>query len=295
VRAWQLAVSVWVGVYQPAPEKVWWENQYGGDWTDSTNWTRGRVPRSGDTVVVRLPGDYEILAASDDTLSMGSLELGTSDTSTTQTLYIDGTVFHVDRFNSVYPSGVIKVDSGGTYVGNWLMFIVGGEVRVIDGDWDVYTRLDSGAFAFEGIHAKSLGGMIVADSGAVTWNSADSLLILGDSAGIYLRAANLSILDTLTILGGNASLGLTADTGATIAFTADAATSTYVQMSGDRAIVNGHIAIEASADPPPGTVFDLIRLVGDATFSGTPTLVTQGYTLVVNPEEGVGLRVVKNE
>ncbi|MFC1640324.1 hypothetical protein ACFL3B_06140 [Gemmatimonadota bacterium] len=276
-------------------EKIWWENASGGNWTRASNWSGDRVPRSGDTVVVRLAGEYTVLAESRDTLSMGSLEFGTVDSSTTQTLSIESTYFRVEGFGAVHPSGVIQVDSGGTYGGNGLLFVVGGQVHVIGGSWETNTSLDSGAFVFTGAQPKTLkAATIVGNGGSMIWRSADTLLVFGDSASIYLSGSEFVVQDTLTILGGLSSYGLVVDSAARIVFTADSASSTYLQMNGIPVVVNGEIAIEASSEPPPGTVFDLIRLIGDGTMTGTPTLVTSGYTLEVNPVAGVGLRVIKN-
>ncbi len=296
VPEWQLEVSVRVGVQMPQPEKIWWDNPYGGDWTKTSNWTAGRVPRLGDTVVVSLGGDYTILAESDSTIAMGSFEIGTPDTTTTQTLYIDRTEFHVDWFGGVHPSAVIQVDSGGAYVGPGLVFVLGGEVRLTGGSWETNTRVDSGAFVFDGWQPKSLvDATIVGYGGEIVWRSMDTLLVLQDSAAMYLLGdADLVLEDTLTIVGGFLSEALVVDSTASLVFTADADQPNFLQMSGTNVYIGGEIAIETSLEPASGTVFDLVRLVGGATLTGVPTLVTAGYTLSVNPEEGVGLRVVKN-
>ena len=295
VPLWMLEVSVRVGVYHPSPEKLWWQNASGGDWTRASNWSGDKVPRLGDTVVVNLRGDYTILAEDADTLAMGSFEFGTIDTSTTQTLYIDRTYFRVDGFGALHPSAVLLVDSGGAYGGAGFLFIVGGEAHLIGGSWEHNTSLDSGAFVFTGSQPKSLdGASIVGNGGSMIWRSSDTLLVLQDSAYILLRGANLVLEDTLTIMGGYVTEPLIVDSTSTLVFAANAASATYLQLNGVGAYIGGEVAIETTAEPQPGTVFDLIRLVGGAVMTGTPTLVTSGYTLAVNPEAGVGLRVIKN-
>jgi len=296
VMDWSLKESVVIGVQQnhQPPVKVWWENPHGGDWTNGSNWTGGKAPESGDTVCVTLAGDYEVLAESDSAISMGLFELGSGDSSTTQSVYIDGIPFLVDGFGSVHPGGLLQVDSGGTFGGTGMLFVVGGAVQVIDGSWSQHTMLDSGAFVFDGQYSKSLGGIFAANGGTVTWNSADTLLMLEDSASILVRDAELVLNDTMTVLGGNASHGIIADSAATVVFKASADRANYLQMSGVDIVFNGEAVVETTSEPASGTVFDLVRLIGGATFSGIPMMVTAGYTLQVNPEAGVGLRAVKN-
>ena len=148
--------------------------------------------------------------------------------------------------------------------------------------------------AFEGIYPKTLRSFIVANGGTITWDSADSLLFLEDSAAIYLREASLVIEDTLAMMGNDTNGGLIADSMATLVFTTDASRANYLLVNGVGAYIDGEVEIEASAEPSPGTVFDLIRLVGGGVLTGTPSLATLGYTLEINPEAGVGLRVIKN-
>jgi hypothetical protein len=201
----------------------------------------------------------------------------------------------VDWFGGVHPSAVVHVDSGGAYTGPGLVFVLGGEVRVSGGSWETNTRVDSGAFVFEGAQPKSLAAIITAGDGNVRWRSADTLLVLQDSAAIYLWGdADFFVEDTLTMAGGFLSEGLVVDTAATLVFAGNSARPNYLQMNGTSVRVDGEIAFETTEEPASGTVFDLIRLVGGATLIGVPTLVTPGYTLAVNPESGVGLRAVKN-
>ena len=228
-------------------------------------------------------------------MSVGLFEIGSGDSTESQTLAINGTEFEVAGFGAVHPGGVIGVDRGGAYNGYGLLFVVGGEVHLFDGTWAHNTSLDSGAFVFDGAEPKEMrSARIVGNGGTMIWRSQDTLLVLEDSASIYLTGSAFVIEDTLTILGGLSSYGLAVDSAASLIFNGNAATSTYLQMNGIPIGLNGEIAIETTALPAPGTVFDLIRLIGGATFHGTPTLVTDGYTLEVNPEAGVGLRVIKN-
>jgi hypothetical protein len=242
-----------------------------------------------------LSGSYTVSVGGNGDVSVGLFEIGAGDSTESQTIAIDGAVFEVAGFGAVHPGGVIRVDGGGKYAGYGLLFVVGGKVQLLDGSWAHNTSLDSGAFVFEGATPKTLeSARLVGNGGSMFWRSQDTLLVLEDSATIYLSGAELVIEDTLTILGGLSSYGLQVDSAASVAFSANASTSTYLQMNGVPIVLNGEVGIETTSAPPPETVFDLVRLVGGATFSGTPTLVTSGYTLHVNPEAGVGLRAVKN-
>jgi hypothetical protein len=80
-----------------------------------------------------------------------------------------------------------------------------------------------------------------------------------------------------------------------LGFVADSAAATSLTLYSMNGNVSGTVSLVESVGPPPsGTVFDLIRLENGATLTGSPTMGTSGYTIVMNPEAGVGLRVTKN-
>ena len=249
----------------------------------------------GDTVLVVLPGTYSVSVSGGSEVNVGLFEIGAGDSTQTQTLAIAGTEFDVAGFGAVHPGGVISVDGGGASTGYGLLFVVGGRVQLLDGTWAHNTSLDSGAFVFDGVTPKILkSARLVGNGGRMVWSCQDTLLVLEDSASIYLGSAELVIEDTVTVLGGLSSYGVVLDSTASVTFHANSTTATYLQANGVPVVLDGEISIDTTTQPPPGTVFDLVRLIGGATFTGAPTVVTPGFSVSVNPEAGVGLRVVKN-
>ena len=77
-------------------------------------------------------------------------------------------------------------------------------------------------------------------------------------------------------------------------FHADSTDATSLALYSMNADLSGAVSIVESVPPAAGTVFDLIRLENGAVLSGSPTVAPAGYTVLLNPVPGVGLRVVKN-
>jgi len=118
------------------------------------------------------------------------------------------------------------------------------------------------------------------------------LLVLVDSTTIESQGAMFT-LETRAVFSPASPVALTQWFG-DVRFYADATDATSLTLYSMPANVSGVVSIVEQASPASGTAFDLIRLENGATLTGSPTMGTAGYTLLVNPEAGVGLRAVKN-
>ena len=83
-----------------------WISATGGVWTNASNWASGRVPVSGDTVYINIPGNYTIVIPG-GTYNVTTLVLGSSSSFPT---------IQVDHFCSLYVSQRIDVRKGSTLV-----------------------------------------------------------------------------------------------------------------------------------------------------------------------------------
>jgi hypothetical protein len=286
------AVGVTVEGVGNAPDStiISWVTPVSGSWHDSTNWDLGRIPAMLDTALITLPGTFTVTVS--DSAMVHGLVLGAPDSSM-RTLAIDHALFQLDGAGVVYPGGTISL-IGGTALGTFgPLLIWGGEVRVSDANWRLSTRLESGAFSFEGTTPNVFGApAFVATGGDVIWRSADTLLVFTDSTSIALQGATFSF-ETRAVFTPLSAFVPTSWLG-DLRFFADSVQATSLTLYGMNVDVSGTVSIVESGAPPSGTAFDLIRLENGATLSGLPVTDTVGYTLHVNPEAGVGLRAVKN-
>jgi hypothetical protein len=286
------AVGVTVQGLGNAPDStiVAWTNPAGGSWHDPTNWDLGRIPGPLDTALITLPGRFTVSAT--DSVLVHGLVLGAPDSST-RTLAFDRTVFQLDGAGVVDIGGVLAVTGGATHGVTGQILVRGGEVRLSDAAWRLHTRLENGALIFEGTTPNLWGApALVATGGDVIWRSADTLLLFADSTSLALRGSTFTF-ETPAVFVPTAAFPATAWLG-DLRFLADSAAATSLTLYGMNANVNGTVHIVETLTPPPGTIYDLIRLENGATLSGLPTMGTSGYTLQLNPQAGVGLRATKN-
>ncbi len=223
---------------------------------------------------------------------MHGLEVGAPDSST-RTLAIDHTVFQLDGAGVVHTGGVLSLTGGATHGVTGQLQVRGGEIRLSDAAWRLYTRLESGAFIFEGTTPNLIGApAFVATGGDVIWRSADTLLVFADSTSISLQGATFTF-ETRAVFVPMAPFPGTPRFG-DLRFFADSVQATSLTLYSMNANVSGTVSIVEQASPPSGKAFDLIRLENGATLTGSPVMGTAGYVLLVNPEAGVGLRAIRN-
>ena len=226
---------------------VQWVNPNGGFWDDSTNWSGGLVPGADDVVVIDLPGSFNIIHQSGNTvvtslrstqdivLQGGSLEVsGVVDMTTASFVMAGGTLQNTASGNNQFSVRVLAGGSGTLdNVGlNGLVHVAeGGELTVVNG-----LRLDQGG------ELLVAGTVLVEGAGAITGPTFD----LGGAAGPVLIVDQTGLIrsavsgETLT-LGPNLRIDGTGTIG-----------------SQDTFVVNQGIMTSGSdGTRPPLTVFNL--------------------------------------
>jgi hypothetical protein len=287
------AVGVTVQGLGNAPDStiIAWTNPAGGSWHDPANWDLGRMPGVNDTARITMPGTFTVSAS--DSVLVHWLDLGAPDSSE-RTLAVDHALLQLDGGGFAYPGGLLSLTTATARGAYGPLVIRGGEVRMSDAAWHLYTQLESGSFIFEGASPNVFGApAFVATGGDLIWRNADTLLAFTDSTSLSLQGSTFTfetraVFSPMGVFPAIAGLG-------NLRFVADSADATSLTLYSMNANVSGTVYIVEPVVPPAsGTVFDVVRLENGATLAGSPTMGTSGYTIVMNPEAGVGLRVTKN-
>jgi predicted Zn-dependent protease len=265
---------------------ITWQNAVSADWTVGTDWTGGIAPTLGDTVVLAVPGAYDVTVAAGETIT--ALLLAQS----TGTLTVDGQL----RFSSTTGTNTIAagatLDGGGAFNTGGILSISNTLLNqgVIDADVaNQYLQLNTTGFLNNQgtLMASNVGQLYVfthffnnLSAGTLTGGS---YVVLGASSGTDAQIGiapggngdGRIVVDAATItLSGAASRIIGLEAGTTI-YDALEATLTSIDTAGVLNLLDARgYGIANAANTL--TVSGLLYMQGGAFPSGTVNLTASG-------------------
>jgi len=93
-----------------------WVNTTNGNWSNPTNWSPNQIPGPGDDVFVTIPGSYIVYL--DTNTTIGSLTVGTSSGTNTQSFYTQGYDLIINSSPTNQPDAVTVNQKGELQVGD---------------------------------------------------------------------------------------------------------------------------------------------------------------------------------
>jgi hypothetical protein len=270
-----------------------WAAAVSGDWMNPDRWVPNRAPRAADSVNITAAGAYSVSLDVPGAVTVDRLTVGSTDQDAIA-LEIGQTALGLESGGTVLPGGKVELVGGGILGSEGGLTIDGGEAVLAFGEWRHPTTLTSGEFRFEPGGSKVLGSSPMSFvGGVVKWQDPDSVLVLADGVSVTLDGAEFRIDEPLVLADDGSGDGGVDHVSGEIAFLVVAGLNVVPLYLDDVDLVsNGAVEVltDGGVSVPAGTAFDLVRLTGTATFTGTPTNPSGDYVLAVNPEAGVGLR-----
>jgi len=108
-------INIFAGSFAVRGENVVWNNAADGSWSATDNWTPAHVPGATDTAIITNTGTYTVTLDADATI--GGLVLGTTNTTGTQTFFINGNTLSLGGTATVGAGGSLQL-TGGTLHGD---------------------------------------------------------------------------------------------------------------------------------------------------------------------------------
>lgn len=181
----------------PPPSVNAWVNAASGNWNVASNWSRGTVPTSTDTVWIRQSGTYTVTIS--DSRTIGKLLVGGS--SGTQTLAVTAGIVTLADTAQLLSSTALTV-SGGQLTGGGLM-VADGAVTWSGGDLrnggGVLRVGPTGTLLIGGTASRFLSAFALELAGSGTWTGTH-LINSGNAAALrVLPGATLDIQGDATL------------------------------------------------------------------------------------------------
>lgn len=276
------------------PETITWTNSNGGKWTEPANWDLGRVPSDSDSVVIEMGSPVSTATQGD--FSIRTLSLGVTsfarqvlNVSFNRTLRVSGST-------SVGPMGLLFLS--GSLVSPSTLFVQG-ELSWLNGELAAPTVVTGllNSFSANDRRLNLNSDTLLIDAGIWIWTGNYSLRTRGAPHILLKNGGQLDIAGRLTV---------ELDEGSPLEFENPDGLVTFRLKDTSFGRIDGResrflnfdgavqVSEQVSTPIPSGTEIDLITLSGGGTFSGNPVIAASGWSLVVNPEAGVGLRAIKN-
>jgi hypothetical protein len=162
-----LLLALCIGSVRSQAADVLWINPAGGNWSNTNNWSAGRIPGVTDDAFITTDGTYAVVL--DTNASFARLTLGAAVG--TQTLVITNRTLSLSSSSVVNPNGVLELGGGalngaGDLTVQSLLRWTGG---ALSSGINIATN---GVLNISGAASKSLGGTI-RNEGVINWSADD--------------------------------------------------------------------------------------------------------------------------